>query len=217
MKLATEEELAGHHAATVRGAVEGVVAGFAISLPASWYANRRWAYYRKLPIHLKALGVIMVVAPLYAIQAERRGVEFDKSTWTGAGKALLEKEEVRERKRLNMLQGSEKIREWAARNQYKVILGSWALSMGIAGAIVMGNRHQSTAQKVVQARMWAQGLTIGVLIGAGVLTHSQRVLQREADHSWVGILEEQQKEQKQLDQKQQLLLRAVPSQPLPSS
>ena len=39
-------------------------------------------------------------------------------------------------------------------------------------------RYQSSAQKIVQARMWAQGLTIGVLITAGVLTHSQ---QQETD------------------------------------
>ena len=60
------------------------------------------------------------------------------------------------------------------RNQYKVIVGSWAASMAVAGAIVMANRHQTMPQKIVQARMWAQGLTIGVIIGAGVLTQSQR-------------------------------------------
>ena len=45
--------------------------------------------------------------------------------------------------------------------------------------------------------MWAQGLTIGVLIAAGALTHSQRVKAIEegpmhhqnADHSWRDILE----------------------------
>lgn len=41
-------------------------------------------------------------------------------------------------------------------------------------------RHQSTAQKVVQARMWAQGLTIGVMVAAGILTHQQR--QEAAQH-----------------------------------
>ena len=34
--------------------------------------------------------------------------------------------------------------------------------------------YQSTPQKVVQARMWAQGLTIGILIAAGALTHARR-------------------------------------------
>jgi hypothetical protein len=30
------------------------------------------------------------------------------------------------------------------------------------------------ASQIVQARMWAQGLTIGVLIAAGILTHRTR-------------------------------------------
>ncbi|KAJ3525346.1 hypothetical protein NM688_g8415 [Phlebia brevispora] len=55
-------------------------------------------------------------------------------------------------------------------------------------------------QKIVQARMWAQGLTIGVLIAAGALTHAQRqkaieegpIHHRAADHSWRDIVEYEQ-------------------------
>jgi hypothetical protein len=47
----------------------------------SWYLNRRWPYYRSLPPSLKLLGVVIVVAPCLAIQAERRGLEYDKSQW----------------------------------------------------------------------------------------------------------------------------------------
>ncbi|KAI0824778.1 hypothetical protein BC628DRAFT_410105 [Trametes gibbosa] len=200
MKFATEEELAGHHAATVRGAIEGFVGGLALSLPASFYMQRNWVYYRSLPPHLKALGVILVVAPCYAIQAERRGVEYDKSTWTGAGKAELDREERIQQHNWEMLDTKAKLKEWALRNQYKIIVGSWAASMALAGAIVMRDRYQSTPQKVVQARMWAQGLTIGVLIAAGVLTQSSRESAHETrtvDHSWAHILEEQEKEDRE--------------------
>lgn len=144
-QFATEEELAGHHAATVRGAIEGVAGGLAISLPASYYMQRAWPYYRTLPPHLKALGVILVVGPCYAIQAERRGVEFDKSTWTGAGKAELDREARDESSRWDALDAVGKAKDWAMRNQYKVIVGSWALSMVLAGGIVMRNRYVSPA------------------------------------------------------------------------
>lgn len=38
--------------------------------------------------------------------------------------------------------------------------------------------------QIVQARMWAQGLTIGIIIAAGVLMHSQRAkaYDEEEDH-----------------------------------
>ncbi len=195
--------------------MEGVLAGLAISLPLSFVAQRKWAAYRALPIQLKVLGVITVVLPAYAIGAERRGVEYDESTWTGAGKHVLEREHLEEEKKWESYSGTEKLKDWALRNQYKVILGSWAASMAVAGAIVMTNKYQTLPQKVVQARMWAQGLTIGVLIGAGVMTHSQReqsfaqrvcnlsfshympvsyIDLQTADHSWREMLEEQQRE-----------------------
>lgn len=102
--------------------------------------QRRWAYYRKLPIQLKALGVVLIVAPLYAVQAERRGLEYDRSTWTGAGVDELNRQEKEEEKRWESLGTQEKIKDWAMTNQYKVILGSWAVSMAIAGGLVWRNR-----------------------------------------------------------------------------
>lgn len=52
-------------------------------------------------------------------------------------------------------------------------------------------RHQTATQKIVQVRMWAQGLTVGLLIGAGILTQSQRkeaAAHRPVDHSWKDIV-----------------------------
>ncbi|KAH9918187.1 uncharacterized protein BXZ73DRAFT_105312 [Epithele typhae] len=198
----TEEELAAHEAATMRGAIEGIVAGLAISVPASIYAHRRWAAYRALPLHLKALGIIMVVGPCYAIQAEQRGVQYDKSLWTGAANAVMHREEMLSENRWEQMTVAQKVKDWASRNQYKVIVGSWAASMAIAGTIVMRNRYQSTPQKIVQARMWAQGLTIGVIIAAGIMTQSQRAehaQHRQVDHSWANILAEQERERHEME------------------
>ncbi|GBE79616.1 hypothetical protein BKA93DRAFT_821322 [Sparassis latifolia] len=216
MKFATKEELEAHQAATVRGGIEGFAAGLALSLPASFYAQRTSTYYRALPIQLKALGVVLVVGPLFAIQAERRGVEFDQSTWTGAGKRELDREEAAQVSRWNTLDTRQKLYDWAMRNQYKIILGSWAASMVVAGALVYGNKYQTPAQKVVQARMWAQGLTVGVMIGAGILTHSQRAeaaKHRDVDHSWASIvsIEEEEERERALAQSKLRLLNSTPA------
>jgi len=74
----TQEEYEAFDRATTRGSIEGIAAGLAISLPASFAAQRYLPAYRALPIHLKALGVILIVGPTWAIQTERRGVEFDE-------------------------------------------------------------------------------------------------------------------------------------------
>ncbi|KAI0736153.1 hypothetical protein C8Q72DRAFT_803032 [Fomitopsis betulina] len=209
MKFATQEELEGHQRATIRGALEGTAAGLAISLPGSYYLHRRWPYFRSLPIQLKALFCIIVTAPLYAVQAERRGVEFDESTWTGAGKRELDRLEKQEEVRWGQLSADEKLKDWATRNQYKIILGSWAAGMAVAGGLVWRNRQQSATQKIVQVRMWAQGLTIGVLIAAGVLTHAHRqeaAEHRQVDHTWRGMVQEFENEER--DRKQYQLMHA---------
>jgi hypothetical protein len=74
----TQEELEAFDRATIRGSIEGIAGGLAISLPASFAAQRYWPAYRALPLSLKALGVILIVGPTWAIQTERRGVKFDE-------------------------------------------------------------------------------------------------------------------------------------------
>jgi len=45
------------------------------------------------------------------------------------------------------------------------VLVSWLGAMGIALTIVGRNKYLSTTQKLVQARVYAQGLTLAVLLG----------------------------------------------------
>ncbi|OJA16436.1 hypothetical protein AZE42_03806 [Rhizopogon vesiculosus] len=200
MKIVSQEEIDGHANATIRGAAEGVFFSAAVAIPASLILNRRWAYYRSLPLSLKVLGTVLVVAPCLSIQAERRGLEFDRAHWTGAGRMELDREVAEEEARWKSLSTKDKIADWGSRHQYSIILGSWVLSMAVAGGIVARDRHQTIPQKVVQVRMWAQGLTIGVLIAAGVLTHSQRqatLQNRSVDHSWRALLVEQAREEEE--------------------
>ncbi|KAH7909457.1 hypothetical protein BJ138DRAFT_1127676 [Hygrophoropsis aurantiaca] len=202
MKIVSEEELKGHNAVTMRGAIEGALVGSAISLPTFYYLNRRWASYRALPLPLKALGAVIVIGPLISIRAEQRGLEYDRAHWKGAGKMELDREEMEEHVRWAKLNTADKVADWASKHQLSVIMGSWALAMGVAGRIIMRDPLQTMPQKVVQVRMWAQGLTIGVLIAAAALTHAHRAdaanMRRiPADHSWEHLLEEQRIEKEQ--------------------
>ena len=54
--------------------------------------------------------------------------------------------------------------DWLAANRYSVVFGSWVASMGTALGLVGRNPYLSTQQKLVQARVYAQGLTIAVVI-----------------------------------------------------
>ncbi|KAH8105981.1 hypothetical protein BXZ70DRAFT_1004272 [Cristinia sonorae] len=187
MKITTQEQRDGQMRATVIGGAQGFVGGLAVAGPASYLLNKRWAYYRSLPPSLKALGIIIVVVPSFVISAERAGLRYEREQWqvpwTGVGKTELDSVAARQQAKWESMAWGERIKDVAARHQYGLIGGGWAASM------------------VVQARMWAQGLTIGVMIAAGALTHAHRakaqeegaVRHLEADHSWRDIVAEEER------------------------
>ena len=58
----------------------------------------------------------------------------------------------------------QRIKDWGKENRYPIVGASWVASMGIALALVGRNPYLSTQQKIVQARVYAQGLTLAVLV-----------------------------------------------------
>ncbi|EKM59779.1 uncharacterized protein PHACADRAFT_181748 [Phanerochaete carnosa HHB-10118-sp] len=204
MKLISREEQDAQQHATLVGGIKGFLSGAAIALPASLLLQQRWAYYRHLPLSLKAFGVIIVVVPSFVISAEHAGQRFERKHWHDLGKQELDAAAARESRRWESLSAGERMRDFANRHQYGLILGGWALSMGISFGLVARNRYQTLPQKIVQARLWAQGLTLGVLIVAGIATHANRtkedegpVRRVEADHSWRDIVNHELQEQRQ--------------------
>jgi len=56
--------------------------------------------------------------------------------------------------------------KWASDNRYSIVFASWVASMGGALAIVGRSPHLTGQQKLVQARVYAQGLTMAVVIAS---------------------------------------------------
>jgi hypothetical protein len=61
---------------------------------------------------------------------------------------------------------AERAKDWAGENRYPILFGVWVASM--AGSWMAVNRHSamSGANKLVQARMYAQGLTLAALLAS---------------------------------------------------
>ncbi|KAI0796807.1 hypothetical protein C8Q75DRAFT_846226 [Abortiporus biennis] len=202
MKIITPEERAAQQHATVVGGAKGFFGGLAVALPASYILQKRWHYYRSLPLSLKAFGVIIIAVPSFVISAEHAGLKFEKQHWNDIGKHEMDTIQAREQAHWDSLSIGGKIKDAAARHQYGFIGGAWALSMVGSFGIIMRDRYQTLPQKLVQARLWAQGLTLGVLIAAGIMTHARRekvfdegaVRHLTVDHSWKDVVEEETRE-----------------------
>lgn len=177
----------------VTQAFKGAALGAAAFVPANWALKRRFPYYRNLPLQGKAFLGLLFVIPCGTVFAEKAGEHFIAANqWQGAGKAELDKEAALAQARWDQLSTVDKAKDWAARHQYSIIGGSWVASMAIAFGIVARDRYQTFPQKIVQARMWAQGLTVAVLVASAVAAGVNAKGEKPAkpvDHSWQDMLD----------------------------
>ncbi|KAG9561171.1 hypothetical protein KCU77_g17795, partial [Aureobasidium melanogenum] len=61
---------------------------------------------------------------------------------------------------------SQRAMDWGNKNRYSIVFGSWVASITAAFGIVGRNPYLSGQQKLVQARVYAQGLTLAVVIAS---------------------------------------------------
>lgn len=54
--------------------------------------------------------------------------------------------------------------QWLSDNRYSLVVGSWVASITAAWSLVGRNPYLTGQQKLVQARVYAQGLTLAVVI-----------------------------------------------------
>ncbi|KAF2491512.1 hypothetical protein BU16DRAFT_468738 [Lophium mytilinum] len=163
MKVITKEEEAEHYRATVKGGVFGMALGAAVGGVGVFAASKRFHGFRQLTIPFRAFLVASSGTFTGIISADRASRSWDIAH--NADKRRWE-EEVAEHHRMleaNKTRG-ERLTDWATENRYSIIFGSWVASMGTSWAIVSRNKYLTGAQKLVQARVIAQGLTVAVLL-----------------------------------------------------
>lgn len=100
-------------------------------------------------------------------------------------------------KKWDSLSSFDKALTWTKDNKFGVVIGSWVASMG-ASWLYIQSQPLSFSQKLVQARVWAQGLTVASLIGIAALTTipsaGDTLLSKSHsadDQSWRKIIQEQ--------------------------
>lgn len=60
----------------------------------------------------------------------------------------------------------QRAKDWATENRYPLLFGFWVASMAGSWHMVNRNPYLSGSQKLVQARMYAQGGTLAALLGS---------------------------------------------------
>jgi len=166
MKILTKEEEDAHYYQVVKGGTMGLAVGLGIGLATSALMTKKWPLYRNTTLPFKAFYVCSSSTFVGIIQADRYSRAYEEARRTDGGESL---EQISARKRAERfagLQGKEKWMEYGRENRYKIVFASWLASMGVSIGMVYNNRYLSKSQKLVQARVYAQGLTLLVLIAS---------------------------------------------------
>ncbi|PMD12748.1 hypothetical protein NA56DRAFT_652281 [Hyaloscypha hepaticicola] len=162
MKILTKEEEQAHYNATLKGGITGGALGLALGGAAVYGANLRFHTVRSLTVPMKAFLVTSTGTFSAIIAADRasRGFEWARDPQRQyKDRATLEQEQIRANESL-----FQRAKDWGRENRYPIVTASWVASMGIALGLVGRNPYLSRAQKLVQARVYAQGLTLAVLV-----------------------------------------------------
>ncbi|RKP06649.1 hypothetical protein THASP1DRAFT_25072 [Thamnocephalis sphaerospora] len=181
MKILTQEETDAMYSKTLRGGAKGFALGLAGSLALSVVAQRFMPGYRRLTLPLKAMFVTGGTAAYTVIVAEHAMQDFANAKHVervnsevpleqvlygeNALKAAMLEHEVRANEPI-----AKRTIDFINANRWSVVGGTWAAGMAASGTYLWAQRYMTWQQKLVQARMYAQLITIVALLATAVIS-----------------------------------------------
>lgn len=161
------------HSAVLKGGSVGGVLGLAAGYAGVMLAARRYHTIRHLTIPMKAFLVTSAGTFMGIIAADNASRNFEVSRNSERLWYENREERLRQQELANM-SFSDRAMAFARRERYSIVGVTWIASMIGSFAIVGRSPYLSGAQKIVQARVYAQGLTVLVLVGSAAFEISER-------------------------------------------
>ncbi|KAK8064816.1 hypothetical protein PG994_007454 [Apiospora phragmitis] len=162
MKVVSQEEETAHYNSVLKGGFIGGTLGVGLGLLGVIGASKRYPAFRGLTLPFRSFLVTSTGTFGAIVNAERYSIDFHKKNnpmnfYVDEATKL---DQIADQQKTT----SERLNDWGRQNRYSIVFASWIASMGLAGIMVGRNKFLSTSQKLVQARVYAQGLTLAVLI-----------------------------------------------------
>ncbi|KAL8889542.1 MAG: hypothetical protein Q9215_003196 [Flavoplaca cf. flavocitrina] len=193
MKILTKKEEQEHYNETLKGGIGGGIAGLGLGALGLYGAAARFPAFRSLTIPLRAFLItssgtfaaqkaqnqihpkadaierfllLAIISADHFSRAYEKSKHPDDQFEDSAAKARAEQRARQSNYERFMTFGKE--------NRYKIVGASWVASMAAALTIVGRSPYLSTTQKLVQARVYAQGLTLAVLVATAIFEIGDR-------------------------------------------
>ncbi|CCE63010.1 hypothetical protein TPHA_0D03770 [Tetrapisispora phaffii CBS 4417] len=204
MKILTAEEIEGQRYYTLMGGLKGFLMGGAISFAGYKLLPRKFPHLnlKALPWSIKTGFSIVPPVALTAIMAEEGSNKFDQLTY---GSGTASEDAIEDAKRWSNLSFKDRCLESFMNNRYKIVVGVWAASLWGSWELINRDKIMTVSQKAVQARMYAQFISVILLLGTMMISmydNKLRPNQHELNEKkrWERVLkvaEESEKEQRE--------------------
>lgn len=157
----------------LKGGTLGTLAGLAAGVGSVMFAQKRYATIRNLTLPMKSFLVTSSGTFVGIISADNASRSFEASR--NAERQWYENREQRLREEgLQGMSFMDRAFAFARREKYKIVTATWVASMIGSWVFVGRNPFLSGQQKLVQARVYAQGLTLAVLVASAAFEISDQ-------------------------------------------
>ena len=195
MKIASQTEINEYTNAIAAGGLKGAGVGVGISAGLTYLLRNR-PFFRSMTPTFRTFFFLAPILACGVTATEWASLKFDMEQYD-FGEA--DKRIIEEKERVEALPILERWKFEAAQNKYKIIVGAWAASMGASFWWINRDKFLTKSQKIVQARMYAQALTIVILLGSmlmSVNSYNDPKKIEEEEYSWQSIVAEEELREK---------------------
>ncbi|KIV87167.1 hypothetical protein PV11_02732 [Exophiala sideris] len=173
MKILTKEQERDHYNATLKGGAIGGALGLAVGTAGVAFAHQRYHFFRNLTLPLKAFLISSAGTFAGIVNADHYSRSYEQSQ-NAADVAYQQRQESQAQAERANKTFTERAWDFGRKERYKIVGASWIASMATAFALVNRNQYLTGQQKIVQARVYAQFLTLGVLVATAAFEISDQ-------------------------------------------
>lgn len=192
MKILNDQEKNDHWNAVLYEGAKGTLIGLGVSFGIAQLMSRRYpGAYRQMSASIKASMWAIPTIGMGAFFADEGSVKFDEQTHRSEYLKQIENEKLEAWNKLSL---ADKCFTKVNDNKYKIILGAWGASLWGSWKIVNKDKYMTTAQKAVQARVYAQAISVILLLGTLLLSMHEQELNKSKPAEvpeWKKYLDEQ--------------------------
>ncbi|KAK9480208.1 hypothetical protein V1514DRAFT_189326 [Lipomyces japonicus] len=150
------------------GLAKGAVAGFGVGIGLNLLARRA------LPVAYKSVTFRVATVTIPTVGLARAMAERELHHAILRERGVYAEEALAEQEETKNLTAGQKLARAATKHRLSIIFGAWVATVGASGYWITRDKLLTGQQKLVQVRMYAQGLTLALIVLASLASVGHR-------------------------------------------